>query len=108
MSGSAILVSLVAVLGTAGWWVAAARAREHAASCIDRACREAGLQWLDQTAILKRLELGRDAQGGRQLIRTYVFEYSEDGESRRQGFLRLRGRDIDWVGFGPVAVGGRP
>jgi len=35
-----------------------------------------------------------------------VFDYSEDGESRRHGFVRLAGREVELVGLGPTLVQG--
>ncbi len=106
MSMTQILYSLLAVGVGGAWWVQSARAREWACGRVADACREADVQWLDGAVVLKRIELGRNAHGERCLCRTYVFEYSEDGASRRQGFLRLRGAELDWIGFGPVAVRG--
>ena len=104
MSMTGILYSLLAVAIGGAWWVHAARARERAGAYVASACRDAGVQWLDGAVVLQRVELGRNAYGERCLCRTYVFEYCEDGASRRQGFLRLRGAELDWIGFGPVAV----
>lgn len=100
-----VLVVLVCGIGAVLWWQSAVRARERAASCVESACREAGVQWLDGTVIFRRLELARDRSGARCLRRTYVFDYCDDGVSRRQGFVALRGRDLELVGFGPTAVG---
>ena len=99
------LVALCLGLGVLVWWQAATRAREQAAAHVDTACREAGVQWLDGTVVLRRLEIARDRDGSRHLRRTYVFEYCDDGVSRRQGFIALRGAELEWVGFGPTAVG---
>jgi hypothetical protein len=49
-----------------------------------------------------RLQRGRDGRMG--LRRTYVFDYSEDGETRRQGFVIVSGRRVEFVGLGPTLV----
>ena len=98
------LVVLVVALAGIAWWQASTSAREHAATYVEQACREAGVQWLDGTVVFRRLELARDRDGSRHLRRTYVFEYCDDGVSRRQGFIALRGADLEWVGFGPTGM----
>ncbi len=98
------LVALVAGLAVIVWWQASTRAREHAATYVEQACREAGVQWLDSTVVFRRLELARNRDGSRHLRRTYVFEYCDDGVSRRQGFIALRGAELEWVGFGPTGM----
>jgi hypothetical protein len=50
------------------------------------------------------LRPARDATGRLALRRTYVFDYTEDGASRRQGFVILRGHDVEIVGLGPTLV----
>jgi hypothetical protein len=35
--------------------------------------------------------------------RTYVFDYTEDGFSRKRGFVVLTGDTVDTVGLGPKA-----
>lgn len=98
-----LLLTLLA-LGLGAWWHYTARAREAASALVASACREADVQWLDGTVVLRRVELARNAYGERCLRRTYVFDYSDDGHSRRQGFVTLRGLDSDGVGFGPTLV----
>ena len=100
------LVALTVGLALIVWWQTATRAREQAAGHVEAACREAGVQWLDGTVVFRRLELARDRAGHRHLRRTYVFEYCDDGVSRHQGFIALCGDEVEWVGFGPTAVGG--
>ena len=100
-----VLVLLAVGIAALLWWQSAVRAREQAAACVESACRDAGVQWLDGTVMFRRLQLSRDASGERCLRRTYVFDYCDDGVSRRQGFVTLRGRELELVGFGPTAVG---
>ena len=98
------LVATLAFLCVIGWWQTSTRAREQAAVYVESACREAGVQWLDATVVFRRYELVRDRDGSRHLRRTYVFEYCDDGVSRHQGFIAMRGLHLEWVGFGPTAV----
>jgi hypothetical protein len=43
----------------------------------------------------------RDASGRLTLRRSYVFDYTSDGVTRQQGFVILRGRDLEAVGLAP-------
>lgn len=104
MTTSVILLWLLAAALAGAWWLNGTRAREHAAVIVARACRDADLQWLDGTVVQKRVEWCRDQRGERCLCRTFVFEYSDDGQSRREGFLRLAGDELEWIGFGPDAL----
>lgn len=99
-----LLLGALAILAGLVWWQSATRARESAARCVARACAETGVQWLDGSVVFQRFELARDRDGSRHLRRTYVFDYCDDGVSRRQGFVALRGTDLEWIGFGPTGV----
>lgn len=78
----------------AGWfWLDAARAREMAIGLAQRACKERGVQLLDQAVELRRLGLRWRPQGLR-FRRVYRFEFSEEGVGRRSGYLVLLGLDL--------------
>ena len=85
-------------------WRANVEARAVANDAAHRACGESRLQLLDGTVAFRRAKLARGADGRLTLLRTYVFDYSDDGASRRQGFVILRGRDVEIVGLGPTLV----
>jgi hypothetical protein len=89
------------------WWHASVEARDRANLAAHEACERAGVQLLDGTVSFKSLRLARDEHGALALRRTYVFDYSEDGASRRHGFVMLRGREVELVGLGPTLVQGR-
>jgi hypothetical protein len=89
------------------WWRASIEARVRANAAALDACEQAGVQLLDGTVAFKALRAARDAHGRLALRRTYVFDYSEDGASRRHGFVILSGREVDIVGLGPTLVPGR-
>jgi hypothetical protein len=100
------LYILLAVGVLALWWRASIEARALANAAAFRACGEAAVQLLDGTVAFKSLRLVR-AVAGLQLRRTYVFDFTEDGATRRQGFVVLAGRDVELVGLGPTLVHGR-
>ena len=88
-----------------GWaWYANLRARELANRIAADTCERAGVQLLDGTVSVLRVAPARGADGTLALRRTYVFDYSEDGATRRRGFVVLTGLDLDSVGLGPRAV----
>lgn len=99
-----MFLGIVALL-LAGWaWYASLAARELANRFAADTCRQANVQFLDGTVSVLRLALARDADGRLALRRTYVFDYSDDGYSRRRGFVVLTGLALDSVGLGPRAV----
>jgi len=67
-------------------------------------CASARVQMLDGTVSIHRLTLVRHSQSPVAWRRTYVFDYTEDGFSRRRGFVVLTGDSVDTVGLGPRLV----
>jgi phage tail tape-measure protein len=88
------------------WWRASVDARERANTAARAACEGANVQLLDGTVVFQRLRATRDDAGRCALRRTYVFDYSEDGATRRHGFVILRGAAVEVVGLGPTLVPG--
>lgn len=84
------VLALLILGGGAGLWLSHLRAREHALAACRVRCQEAEVQLLDHTVVLSRW---RWARRGRRWhsMRTYTFEFTRDGENRRQGFLILHG-----------------
>lgn len=85
-------------------WRANLEARGLANDAAHAACSDARLQLLDGTVAFKSWRPSRGDDGRLAMLRTYVFDYSDDGASRRQGFVILRGRDVEIVGLGPTLV----
>ena len=90
----------------AWWWHTSLEARDRANHAAIEACEAGGVQLLDGTVAFKSLRIGRDGRGALALKRTYLFDYSEDGASRRHGFVLLSGREVELVGLGPTLVHG--
>jgi len=97
-----IALACIGVIGLL--WHSALEAREFANEIATDTCREAGVQLLDGTVFFQSARIARDASGWPSLRRTYIFEYTEDGDRRRRGFVVLLGRQIETVGLGPRAV----
>jgi hypothetical protein len=95
----ASLSSLFLVFAVGWFWLDSLRAREIALGICKAACDHRGLQLLDQAVALRRLGVtwGRE---GLRLRRVYRFDFSEEGVGRRDGYLVLRGLDLEDLSFG--------
>jgi hypothetical protein len=89
------------------WWRTSIEARSIANLAALRACEDAHAQLLDGTVAFRSMRLSRGTTGVLRLRRTYGFDYSDDGSSRRHGFVVLAGHDVELVGLGPILVSGR-
>jgi hypothetical protein len=101
-----VTVSEIGFLGLAlilggGAWYRILEARERANAAVANTCRQAGLQLLDGTVALGGLRITRDNHGRLVLERTYNFDYSSDGYSRKQGFVILRRGQVHSMGLAP-------
>ena len=96
---------LVIVLGVPAYafWSAGRSAAETAVELGRRACAQAGVQWLDQSAHQVRLRLRRDRDGRLRWERQFRFEYSALGEDRHAGLITLLGDELQSL-VGPVAA----
>lgn len=76
------------------FWVESMRAREAALHAAMRACEREGLQFLDAAAACIAIRPARDEAGRMGLRRTYRFEFSDDGYSRREGTVVMQGGEV--------------
>lgn len=91
------------ILGAAAFsfWSAGRAAAERAEALGRDACRNAGVQWLDQSVHATGMRLCRHDNGWLGLERTFRFDYSLDGQDRHIGRMILRGERL--IAFsGPV------
>lgn len=96
--------ALAAVL-LAVWYVYdALRAREAAVQVAREACRQQGLQLLDDTVQAVRLRLARDKEGLARFRRTFAFEFSDDGFTRRAGSLVMLGERVESLELEPYRL----
>jgi len=87
------LLLLLSLLGAVVWfWQDSLVARELAHSASVRACRQYGVQLLDDTVALDSLWLRRNGTGQIRLERRYLFEFTESGTSRQRGVVVMLGR----------------
>jgi hypothetical protein len=80
------------------------RARERAVRAGRDACKRYELQFLDDTVSFARLRLARDEDGRLKLARTYTFEFTETGNTRRQGAIVMLGQDLRDIQLEPYTV----
>lgn len=90
---------LVIIALAVGLWIDGARARERAIQHCRRACREQGVQFLDETVVFSRLGVGWTRQGVR-LRRTYRFDFSVQGVERYNGEIRMLGSALERFSLG--------
>jgi hypothetical protein len=93
------LLLLLALAAGAALWHATLGARELANSAALETCTGVGAQLLDGTVAFQRIRLQRGADGRRQIERTYLFDYTVDGATRRQGFVIVAGGAVASVGL---------
>lgn len=75
--------------------VSALKAKELAVSAAINCCRKSGVQFLDGTAVLKKLRLLKTSNGTFRFYRYFTFDYSEDGSNRKQGEVMMLGHQVE-------------
>lgn len=91
------LLLLLAAGACAGLWNWSVTGRDRALREIAKISRDMGLQPLDESVVLRRLQVRRGPEGNLRLIRTYRFDYTLDGHSRLQGDVALAGLTPQWA-----------
>ena len=99
---SLLLLMLLAALGW--YWFDSLRALEVARNTGKQVCRNADVQFLDDTVANIGLALVRDKSGRRVLRRIYRFEFSETGNTRLEGRLTLLGDKVASVTMEPYQI----
>lgn len=96
---TAYFVLFAALMG--GWfWFDTMKIRERANVIARQSCEKADVQFLDGTVSFAKISIINTADGLR-LRRVFVFDYSENAENRKQGFLVFSGTHVTAVGFQP-------
>jgi hypothetical protein len=98
------LLALALALGGVALWMDSLRARESAIAAGRAACARHDLQFLDDTVAFTRLRLARDGEGRLRLKRTYVFEFSDTGNNRRDGSLVMLGTQLEALQLEPYRL----
>ena len=85
----------IAILLAAVWfWWSSAQSRETAVKLARRACKQCGVQLLDETVSVTKLRLQRNSKGHINIARWYSFEFSTSGHNRRSGLIGLLGHQL--------------
>ena len=91
-------IFLLGLFGAVGWyWYAGMQVREQAIAVGRRACADASLQFLDESVALARTRFARNSNGQIQFLRDYRFEFSDTGNNRRPGVVRMLGDRVEWI-----------
>jgi hypothetical protein len=94
-----LLLGLLAAAAFAAFWSDTLGARECANDAARETCTATGAALLDGTVAFNRLRLVRGPEGRPILERTYLFDYTTDGTTRRQGFVVVSGGRVDSIGL---------
>jgi hypothetical protein len=100
------LLLLLPLGGFLFWWMDSLKAREIAVQVGKQACRERGLQFLDDTVALAKTSLRRNDEGTLTFQRIYRFEFSDTGDNRRDGDVTLLGKKVEWLRVGDEMMEG--
>lgn len=104
MMDFASLMALL-VLGALGWfWFHSIHILEIAREAGRKACDRDSVQFLDDTVAGTGLALARDSNGRRILRRSYRFEFTETGNSRREGEVIMLGDRVESVTMEPYQM----
>ncbi|HSO44519.1 MAG TPA: DUF3301 domain-containing protein [Rhodoferax sp.] len=91
-------IILLVGFGALGWyWYVGLNTREQAVAVGRRAWNDGKLQFLDDSVALSRTRFARNSSGQLQFLRDYRFEFSDTGNNRRPGVVRMLGDRVEWV-----------
>jgi len=88
---------LLGGIGVYGWKNTGIK--RHALKMARAECAKHELQLLDESMVLRKIWLQRDAQGDLKIRRRYVFEFSSTGDRRYHGAIVLLGWRVIGVEF---------
>ena len=97
-------LAIIVIVAGALLWADSLRARERAVRAGREACKRYELQFLDDTVSFARLRLARDDEGRLKLSRTYTFEFTETGNTRRHGAIVMLGQDLRDLQLEPYTI----
>ena len=98
------LLALLVIIALGWFWLHSIRILEIAREASRRTCAKEELQFLDDTVASTSLALDRDSSGRRILRRTYRFEFTETGNSRREGEIIMLGERVESVTMEPYQI----
>jgi hypothetical protein len=98
------LLLLLGIGALVAYWLHSLHFLELARAAGKHACEHARVQFLDDTVASTRLALARDNHGRRTLRRTYRFEFTETGNTRREGQVVMLGERVETVTMEPYEI----
>lgn len=98
------LFLLFALFAGGLYWWNASRAKEIARLHGRRACDREGVQFLDDTVVLSRVRLRRNAIGQLAIRREYQFEFASDGGRRYEGYMVMLGNQLLQLTLEPYRI----
>ncbi|MCP5279570.1 MAG: DUF3301 domain-containing protein [Thiobacillus sp.] len=88
-------LGLFAMLAILAWhWWDGLQKRELALVAAQRACAQAGVQFLDASVSLRKMSLRRDENQRARFYREFAFEYSASGDDRQVGRVYMLGARV--------------
>jgi hypothetical protein len=94
-----LLLLCIAFGAFALFWHDALGARDSANDAARETCVATGGVLLDGTVAFRSIKVVRDAGGWLAFERTYVFDYTLDGNTRQQGFVVMFGQRVQTIGL---------
>lgn len=94
-----LLLLCIAFNGFALFWHDALGARERANAAARETCAATGGMLLDGTVAFRSIKVVRGVGGRLAFERTYVFDYTLDGNTRQQGFVVMFGQRVETIGL---------
>ena len=91
------LLLIVVLVAISASWLTTMRARDRARIAVARLCKQYQLQLLDQTVALAGMKVARSQRGGLTLRRLFRFDYSEDGITRKNGSIWMKGEQPEMI-----------
>ena len=91
------LLLIVILVAFSASWLTTMRARDRARIAVARLCKQYNLQLLDQTVALAQMKIARSHRGGMTLRRLFHFDYSEDGTTRKNGSIWMKGEQPEMI-----------
>jgi len=88
------LITIILLISSLLYWLDSIRAKENATKHAKLACKKVLLEFLDDTVLIKKVRLRRNAEGQISIYREYEFEFSSTGEFRYKGQVRLLGQNL--------------
>ncbi len=88
----------LSVLVFSGWyWLKAREIKELALKAVREHCKKMDVELLDESVVLKGFWFKRDRRGVMRQWRSYLFEFSSDGDDRYKGRVILLGNKLETV-----------